>query len=148
MRVQDDAVAAHEGVVDEPLHLHRTEADAAHVRVARDVVEIVDRRWAAQDGFQRVQPWRGRVSLDVRVSHHPRNPLRIDLFSRCEPVRRTRAERRDDVRQLMRHQVTADDLVVKVPLFEHLVVEEMTERSVPDVVQQPGDPQRLFNQCW
>lgn len=46
----------------------------------------------------------------------------------------------------MRHEMPADDLMVEMPLLEHLVVEEMSERAVADVVQQTGDAQRLLDQ--
>jgi len=35
--------------------------------------------------------------------------------------------------------------MVDVPLRQHLLVEEMTERTVPDVVQQSSQAQRLFD---
>jgi hypothetical protein len=47
VRVQCDGVAAHEGVVNEPLHFDRAETDATHVRVARHVIEVVDGRRSA-----------------------------------------------------------------------------------------------------
>ena len=51
------------------------------------------------------------------------------------------------VRELVHHQVAADHLVIEVPLLEHLVVEEMPERSVTDVVEESRDPERLLDQC-
>jgi hypothetical protein len=35
-----------------------------------------------------------------------------------------------------------------MPLLEHLVVEEMPERTMTDVVQESRDSERLLNQCW
>ena len=46
----------------------------------------------------------------------------------------------------MRHEMPADDLMVEMPLLEHLVVEEVSERAVADVVEQTGDAQRLLDE--
>ena len=50
------------------------------------------------------------------------------------------------VAELMRDQVAADDLVVDVPLRQHLVVEKVAERPVPDIVQQARETQGLLDQ--
>ena len=45
-------------------------------------------------------------------------------------------------------EVATNHLVIEVPLLEHLVIEEMTKRTVPDIVQQARDPERLLDQRW
>ncbi len=147
MRVEHDAVATDERVVDEPLHLDRTEADPAHVRVARYVVEVVDGCGPAEDRLQCAQPAGRGVAVNIGISHHPRDPLRIDVLTRLEAVRGARAQRLNDIGELMIHEVASDHFMVEVPLFEHFVVEEVTERPVPDVVEQPRDAQRLLDEC-
>ena len=47
----------------------------------------------------------------------------------------------------MGHEMTADHLVIEVPLFQHLVVEEVPERTMTDVVQESRDPEGLLDQC-
>jgi hypothetical protein len=46
----------------------------------------------------------------------------------------------------MRHEVSPDHLVIEVPLFENLVVEEVPEWTMADVMEESRDPERLFNQ--
>src|ERR1019366_4065588 len=76
----------------------------------------------------------------------PRDPHRIDLLARGESVGGARPQRSDDVGELMVDEVATNHLVIEVPLLEHLVIEEMTKRTVPDVVQQSRDPERLLDQ--
>src|ERR1019366_3231707 len=147
VRVEHDAVAADEGVVDEALHLNRAEADAAHVRVTWDVIEVVDRRGTAEDRLERVQPSWWCVAVDVRVGHHPRNPHRVDLLAGREMAGGTRAQRADDVGKLVGHEVAPDDLVVEMPLLEHLVVEEVPKWTVTDVVEETRNAEGLFDEC-
>ena len=146
MAVQHDGVAADERVVDEALHLHGPETDAAHVRVAWHVVEVVDGCRPAQDRFQRAQPPGWRVPFDVCVGHDPRHPHRIDALAGSEGSVGTRAQSCDVLGELMCDQVTTDHLVVDVPLREHLVVEEVTKRSVAGIVQQACQAERLLDE--
>ena len=72
--------------------------------------------------------------------------MRVDLLTRSEPIGGARTQRRDDVGELMGHEMAADDLVVEMPLLEHLMIEEVPERTVPDVVEQSRDAERLLDE--
>ena len=46
----------------------------------------------------------------------------------------------------MRHEVTADHLVVEIPLLEDFMVEEVAERPVADVMEQARDAERFLDE--
>src|SRR5205814_8987921 len=132
-------------VVEESLQVDRTHFDAAHVCITRHVVEVVRRVHTVEDRLERLHPgWDGDAGK-LGLGDQLRDPVRLDPLARGERTGGTRVEGRDRRSQLPLDQGAADDLVIDGEAIEVILVEEMPEGAVPDVVQQPGDPQRLLD---
>jgi len=66
-------------------------------------------------------------------------------LARLEGAARPRIQGGDDGRQLGLDQDPPDDLVVDGEPVQVVLVEEMPERAMPDIVEEAGHPQGLFD---
>ena len=134
--------------------------DAGHVGVPPDVVEVVDREDARQQGLQPADPARHRRIGQRRLGHEERDPGRVDRLRGGEGIAIRELAGRPPQPTEQRAQLVLDDpagqVLVGQPLAvgpagvggcavrgQDVVVEEVCERPVPDVVQQPRHPHRL-----
>src|SRR2546422_2148783 len=69
-------------------------------------------------------------------------PIWVDGLASVEAPARAPAKVAEDVGQLLTDDPLTDELVGQVEVDEEVVVEEMSERPVADVVQEPGHAQR------
>jgi len=153
--VERQAVGGTERVVDQPVDVDRTEADAAHPGVAAHVVEVVDRDRAGESAVQQPHPsWdgigrgghgSGRAAL-VRPHEEGHVPW-IDGLADGERPRRASPQLGDKRPQLIDDEVLGDLFVIDAEHGQEvLLVAEMAERPVPEIVQQAGEPQGLFDE--
>ncbi len=146
VRVEPQGVAEDEAVVHDALHVDRADADADHVGVARDVVEVVDGCRPAEDRLAGAQPARWLVPGEVGGRHHPCHRPGVDPLAGSEGSRRCRAQLGDEVTQLVDHQPPPDVLMVDAIPGKNLAIEEVTEGPVTDIVEQARQPQRRLDQ--
>ena len=130
--------------MQQTLDVDRSDLDAAHVGVPWHVIEVVGGIHAIENGLQRPHPTRHGVG-QRRFGDQLGDPAWVDALTRSERAARAGAERRDGGRQLAFDQDAADDLVVDRVAVEVILVEEMAERPMPDVVQQPSHPECLLD---
>ena len=143
--MKQQALPIQERVVEKALQVNRTHFDAAHVRVARHVVEVIGRIHAVEDRLEGRHPRRGGRALELRFSDQLGDPARFDPLARGKGAGGTRIEGRNRRSQFPFDQGAADHLVVDVKAIQIILVEEMSEGAVADVVQQSGNPQRLLD---
>src|SRR5439155_6747862 len=136
-----------EGVIDDAVDVDRTDRNPAHVGVAQHVVHVVGGEDARQQRLQVREPPRvRRERLRVALAHQVADPLRVDDLAGVERAARASPEAAKQIRQLLADDALSDQLVGQVVVDEEVVVEEMTERTVTDVVEQPGGAQELLDQ--
>ena len=154
--VERETVRRAERVVDEAVDVDRTQRDAAHVRVAPHVVHVVDRDRAREGAVQQPDPAgygtgiRGGACCAARPFLRPDEERHVPGVHRLVGAKRPRraaAQLRDESAELVDDEVLRDLLVVDPEHgLEVLLVAEVAERTVAEVVQQPGQPQGLFDQ--
>ena len=150
-----------EGVAAQPLDVHGTDRHAGEVRVAPDVVEIVDREDARQKRLEPADPARHRRVGDGRLRDQERDPRGIDRLAGGEGVPFRDGARRPPQAADQRRQLVLDDPLREVLVAsaacrpdaarirrrreggQDLLVEEVGERAVSDVVEEARDPERL-----
>ena len=88
VRVQRQAPLRDEGIVNDPLHVHRAGRHPTYIGIARDVVHVVSREWANQGGPQYREPGRRLKSFQLARRDEVGDPAGIDPFARFEISRR------------------------------------------------------------
>ena len=158
--VQGQPALADERVAHEPLDVDRAGRDAREVGVAADVVEVVDREHARQERLEPAQPAGHRRIGQGRLRDEERHPARVDRLAGREAVALGDAPGRAAQPGDRGPELALDDELAQVLVGEplavrparvgrgrevaqHVVVEEVGERPMAHVVEQPGDPQRL-----
>ena len=161
---QRQAPVRDERVPAQPLDVDGSDRDAGQVGVAPDVVEVVDGEHARQQRLEPAHPARHRRVGEGRLRDEERDPGRIDRLVVGQGVAlgdgpRRAAQAADEAAQLALDDQLREVLVGQALAGrpagvrrrregrQHVVVEEMRERSVPDVVEQPGHPERLDDQA-
>ncbi len=147
------AARADERVAAEALHVDRTGRDAREVGVAADVVEVVDGEHARQERLEDPDPAGHRRVGQGGLRHEEGDPAGVDRLARGEAITGGDAARRpaeggDRPAELALDDELAEVLVGK-PLvarpadvvrggegMQDVVVEEVGERTVPDVVEE------------
>ncbi len=121
--------------------------DAAHVRVAEHVVHVVGGEDPGEQRLEVREPARmRRQRLGVALPHQVADPLRVDDLPGAERPARAAAEPTQQIRELLADDALPDQLMRQVVVDQKVVVEEVAERPVPDVVEQPRGAQQLFDQ--
>ena len=153
-----------ERVPAQALDVDRADRDAGQVCVAPDVVEVVDGEDARQERLQPADPERHRGVGEGRLRDEEGDPGRVDALAVGEPVALGDGAGRPSEATQERPELVLDDplrqvlvgqaLVAAAPrvgrggeLGQDLVVEEVGERSMADVVEQAGHPERLDDQA-
>ena len=138
--------------------------DPGQVRVAPDVVEVVDGEDARQQRLQPADPTRhggsARAGLETRNDTHAGSidssvgeAVAFGDRARCPPQptqERPELALDDQLRQVFVGQPLAGRparVGRRGERRQDVVVEEMGERAVPDVVEQAGHPQGLDDQA-
>ena len=161
--VEGQSRLADERVAPQPLHVDRSHGDPGEVRVAPDVVQVVDGEHARQKRLQPAHPaGHGRVRQGG-LGDEEGDPARLDRLTGGEGVAlgehaRRPAQAGDDPAELALHDELAEVLVAERlgaraagvgrgrEVVQDVIVEEMGERSVAHVMEQAGDPERLDDQ--
>ncbi len=137
---------AEKAVVQEPLQIEGPRAVAGHVGVAEDEVHVVDRVEAAEQAAQELQPWRLAVSGGCRrAGNQIGNLRRIELFARRQSAEGIASHAADAVPQLLLDDRAAQHFVVQAVRGEVVLVEEVSERSMPHVVQEGRQSQQRLD---
>ena len=145
MLVEQHPLPIEKRVVKQPLDIDRADLDAAHIGVARHVIEVVGRVHAVEHRLEHLDPGRGRRARQVGLGDQVRDPARIDPLAGQKRTGGAGTEGGDDGSQLAADQGTTDHLVVDRETVEVVLVEEVAERPVADVMQQARHPQRLLD---
>ena len=162
--VQGQPAVRDEGVAAQPFDVDRPDGDARQVRVAPDEIEVVDGEDAGQQRLEPADPARHRVVHERGLGDEERDPARVDGLAGREPVPLGHGARRPAQPAQQRPELVLDDparqVLVGQPLpvrpsrvgrrlevGQDMVVEEVGERPVPDVVEEPGHPQGLDRQA-
>ena len=133
-------------VVDEPAQVHRPDGHAAHVGVAQHVVQVVACVAAGDDRLQKVEPPRHpRDVLGFVLQNEMGDLVGVQLLAGRELSGRASPDLPDDRSQMLADDDLAEPFVSEPERFQEIVVEEMAERAVPDVVDERGDAQQLFD---
>ena len=146
MGVKRQASFGDKGVVDDPLHVDRPDGNPAYIRVARDVIHVVGRIGADHGGLQSSQPVWSVETLQLGRRYEIRDPAGIDALPRLEVGAGRSAKCADERSQWTCYQRAADHLVIDSPRVEVIFVEEVPERTMPHVMEQPCDAHGLLDQ--
>ena len=158
--VEGETARSDEAVAAQPLHVHRADLHAGHVRVPTNVVEVVDGEDAGEERLQDAQPSRSAWIVERWLGDEEAHPRWIDRLAVAETIpfsvlARRATEPGDDLADLsfddQRREVLvcqalagcATRIIRSGEPFEHLVVEEVRERTVSDVVEETGDAERF-----
>ena len=93
------------------------------------------------------EPARMRLErVGVGLPHQVADPLRIDRLAGVEDAVRASPEVPEQIGQLLADDALAEQLVGQLVVHQEVVVEEVAERAVTDVVEEPRRPQELLDQ--
>ena len=144
--VERQALRREEAVVDDPVEV-RPHRDAAHVGVPEHVVEVVRGVDPGEHGLQEREPARiARRRLRVGLPHEVADPLGLDRLAGGEHAVGAPPEPADRVPELLPDDPLADQLVGEVDVGQEVVVEEVPERPVAHVVEEPGHAEELLHE--
>ena len=144
--VERQALRREEAVVDDAVEI-RPHRHAAHVGVPEHVVEVVRGVDAGQHGLQEREPARiSRGGLGVGLAHQVADPLGLDRLAGLERAVGAPPEPADRVPQLLPDDPLPDQLVGELDVGQEVVVEEVAERPVSHVVEEPGHAEELLDE--
>src|ERR1051325_209715 len=134
-------------VMDQTLAIDRADGNAAHIRIPRNVVEIVEGKNSARKRLQKTNPlWFLRILLTAGFLDRKCNVFRSQLLSRCKRPAGAPPELTDDVPQISLNDRLTQILVGQTEVDQEIVVEEVAEGTMAEIVQQAGDPHVLFDE--
>ena len=150
----------HERVPAQALGIDRAHRHAGEVGVAADVVEVVHGEHAREQRLERPHPAGHRRVHERRLRDEERDPARVDRLGLGEPIAVGTEPGARRSAEISGAQLALDDQLREVLVAERLgaapprvrrcrepreepLVEEVRERPVADVVEEPGHAQRL-----
>ena len=142
------AILREEAVMDEARDVERFRVVSRHVRITEDEVHVIDSVDSAEKSTQFLQPVRMSfliIRASGRSANKPRNLPWIQFLQRLQPAIGVSANSADDFAEFMLDNVCSDIFMRQIELFEIMIIEEMAERTMTNVMQEPGDSHHAFN---
>src|SRR5258706_12551640 len=117
----------------------------ANVRAARPVVEIIKGKNPAGERLEQAHPTRLAIIFLAVFLDRESDVFGAEFLAGSEWAARAAAQLANDVAEMFLNDRLTQVFVGKIVVVQKIIVEEMAERTVTDVVQQPNHAHVLFN---
>jgi len=144
--VEDESFLVKGGVVEEPSPIHGTDGNTGHVCIAQDIIDIIESENAPEELLEQEKPLRiFSILFPQRPLNEERHMLRVDGFPFLQGTMRAPPDSLQEGRNFFPDDMLADLLMIRFESRKILLVEEMTEGSVADVMEETSEPEEFFD---
>jgi hypothetical protein len=144
--VEDQSLLVEGGVMEEPPPIHGTDGNTSHIGIAKDIINIIECENAPEELLKQEEPLRMfPIFSPQRPFDEERHVLWIDGFPFLEGAMRAPSDSLQEGKKFFPNDVLADLLMIRFESRKILFVEEMTEGSVADVMEETSEPEEFFD---
>ena len=132
--------------MEEPPPIHGTDGYTGHIGIAQDIIDIIECENAPEELLEQEEPLRMfPIFFPDWPLDEERHVLWINGFPFLEGTVGTPSDPLQDGRNFFPDDVLADLLMVRFESSKILLIEKMTEGSVPDVMEEASEPEEFFD---